>query len=290
MIEIEVSEGVYKRAADLPGQLSIKTVNENYTVTTEDGYDLILVTTGASDRTILLPAAADNAGRKISIMKADSGVGIVTVDAYGAENIIIDGTQFTSMMMESKGEKIDLLCDGTEWWQINRAVSAGTVQMRASEVVPIGFLECNGEAVSRSKYAVLFAAIGTIWGVGDGSTTFNLPDLRGYFLRGWDHTAGVDPDAGSRTDRGDGTTGDHVGTKQDDAFQGHYHRLHPTTNKYNGGSSYLTVGNQCGTASITGNPNTSPVNVPITDGSHGTPKTASESRGKNITVMYIIKY
>ena len=49
---------------------------------------------------------------------------------------------------------------------------------------PSGFLSCDGAAVSRSTYATLYAAIGTTWGVGDGSSTFNLPDLRAMFLRG----------------------------------------------------------------------------------------------------------
>jgi microcystin-dependent protein len=50
---------------------------------------------------------------------------------------------------------------------------------------PTGWLQCNGAAVSRATYAALFTAIGTVYGSGDGSTTFNLPDARGMFLRGW---------------------------------------------------------------------------------------------------------
>lgn len=57
---------------------------------------------------------------------------------------------------------------------------------------PSGWLECAGAAVSRSTYAALFAVIGTRFGAGDGSTTFNLPDLRGEFVRGYDHGRGVD--------------------------------------------------------------------------------------------------
>jgi len=62
----------------------------------------------------------------------------------------------------------------------------------AQSTAPTGFLKCNGAAVSRTVYANLFAAIGTTFGVGDGSTTFNLPDLRGEFIRGWDDSRGVD--------------------------------------------------------------------------------------------------
>ncbi|MBL7736831.1 MAG: tail fiber protein [Chitinophagaceae bacterium] len=56
---------------------------------------------------------------------------------------------------------------------------AGVIQAFAGSVAPEGYLLCNGQAVSRASYAGLFAAIGTSYGAGNGSTTFNLPDLRG---------------------------------------------------------------------------------------------------------------
>ena len=88
---------------------------------------------------------------------------------------------------------------------------------------PSGFLSCDGSAIPRTTYAALFAVIGTTYGAGDGSTTFNLPDRRGEFVRGWDNGAGRDPDRASRTDRGDGTTGDNVGSKQSDQYRSHSH-------------------------------------------------------------------
>ncbi|ARU23685.1 hypothetical protein RSSE_c3302 [Ralstonia solanacearum] len=57
---------------------------------------------------------------------------------------------------------------------------------------PPGWLKANGAVVSRSSYAGLYAVIGTTFGAGDGASTFNLPDLRGEFLRGWDDGRGVD--------------------------------------------------------------------------------------------------
>lgn len=62
---------------------------------------------------------------------------------------------------------------------------AGAVAYCAAANAPVGWLKCNGAAVSRATYARLFAAIGTRFGAGDG-TTFNLPDLRGEFIRSWD--------------------------------------------------------------------------------------------------------
>lgn len=60
---------------------------------------------------------------------------------------------------------------------------AGSLQSGPVTTMP-GYLLCNGQAVSRTEYARLFAAIGTNFGAGDGSTTFNVPDYRGCFLRG----------------------------------------------------------------------------------------------------------
>ena len=61
--------------------------------------------------------------------------------------------------------------------------------MMATTTAPSGYLKCNG-AVSRTTYADLFAIIGTTHGAGNGSTTFNVPDLRGEFVRGWDDSRG----------------------------------------------------------------------------------------------------
>ena len=91
-------------------------------------------------------------------------------------------------------------------------VPAGTVLPFAGDTAPSGWAICNGDPVSRTDYAELFTAIGELWGVGDGSTTFNLPDMRGQFLRGLDTTEGVDPDFATRA----------VGSSQADEFAAHY--------------------------------------------------------------------
>lgn len=135
--------------------------------------------------------------------------------------------------------------------------------------VPTGWLYCNGQEVSRTTYARLFALIGTDYGNGNGSTTFNLPDLRGEFLRGQDDGAGNDPDAASRTDRGDGTTGDSVGTKQLDELKSH---LHNTTI---GKTSSST-----GSGGASGAP-ASGVDTTLTGG--------NETRPRNVAVRYYIK-
>ena len=108
----------------------------------------------------------------------------------------------------------------------------GSIIMWPTETPPAGYLECNGAAISRTGYAALFSALGTRYGVGDNSTTFNLPDLRGRFVRGWDHGAGADPDSSARTNRGDGTTGDNIGTKQTDELKSHNHQYNYKTTTY----------------------------------------------------------
>ena len=69
----------------------------------------------------------------------------------------------------------------------------GQVAYFATFTPPTGWLKADGSLFNRLAYAALFAAIGSLYGAGDGSTTFRLPDLRGQFIRGLDDGAGVDP-------------------------------------------------------------------------------------------------
>ncbi|WP_443020094.1 phage tail protein [Snodgrassella communis] len=71
------------------------------------------------------------------------------------------------------------------------------------DAAPVGWLKANGAVISRTLYANLFTAIGTAFGAGDGKTTFNLPDLRGEFLRGWDDGRGVDSGRQNGSRQGD---------------------------------------------------------------------------------------
>ena len=75
---------------------------------------------------------------------------------------------------------------------MNVGVPVGAVAYFAQDVPPFGWLKANGAAVSRTIYANLFAAIGERYGRGDGRTTFNLPDLRGEFIRSWDDGRAID--------------------------------------------------------------------------------------------------
>lgn len=74
---------------------------------------------------------------------------------------------------------------------VSQLVPIGTVVDYAGSTAPTGWLFCAGQAVSRSTYAALFAVIGTTYGNGNGSTTFNLPDLRGRVVAGRDNMGGT---------------------------------------------------------------------------------------------------
>lgn len=84
-------------------------------------------------------------------------------------------------------------CDGTNTFAPSAGLTApvGTVMDFAGAAVPAGWLLCFGQAVSRTTYTSLFQALGTAWGAGDGSSTFNLPDCRGRFRAGIDNMGGT---------------------------------------------------------------------------------------------------
>jgi microcystin-dependent protein len=110
----------------------------------------------------------------------------------------------------------------------------GAISMFAMATPPAGWLKANGAAVSRTAYAALFSRIGTIGGVGDGLTTFNLPDLRGVFQRGWDDGRGIDTGRGLGTYQ-DQMFQDHTHNGVTDAHGGHAHTTIGTTNQLGGG-------------------------------------------------------
>ncbi|TCW09241.1 tail collar domain [Raoultella sp. BIGb0138] len=105
--------------------------------------------------------------------KTASGNGVVVIPGL-VSRIFCDGTNITDETMSTQTDLV------------------GSVAAFAVNSAPNGWLAANGQAVSRNVYARLFSRIGTTWGAGDGSTTFNLPDARGEFIRGWDNGRGAD--------------------------------------------------------------------------------------------------
>lgn len=151
----------------------------------------------------------------------------------------------------------------------------GTVISFAGSSAATGYLVCDGSSVLVANYPDLYAAIGDAWG-GDGGTNFNLPDLRGQFMRGVDNGSGVDPDVAGRTAlNAGGNTGDAVGSYQDHQFEDHTHSLNRGEHHVNGANF-----------SQSPNDHTYPTNTSLpTSGNHG-----SETRPKNAYVLFMIKY
>jgi len=166
----------------------------------------------------------------------------------------------------------DIACSGLTVTGNSTEAPPSEVAFFARNSAPTGWLKCNGAAISRSTYANLFAAIGTTFGSGDGSTTFNVPDMRGYFPRAWVDDGSV---GGART----------FGTTQTDAFQGHWHQYTGTTTDNTGGIGGIIDGPNTQTG---GGGNL--ILGPISDGSNGTPRTASETRPSNIALLACIKF
>lgn len=166
--------------------------------------------------------------------------------------------------------------------QITNLTSAslpvGTVIESARSTAPTGFLDCDGSAVSRSTYADLFSAIGAVYGAGDGSTTFNLPDRRGNVGRGAGTSSGYTQNVTIAQ-----------GEKTDDAFQGHWHEFYQDSpNLYASGVS--RPGQDDGSKAIAATDGIGIVRAAKTDGANGTPRTANETRVKSLGMRYFIKF
>lgn len=140
-------------------------------------------------------------------------------------------------------------------------VMVGAVVYFATTVTPSGYIKANGAAVSRTTYANLYARVGDFWGAGNGSTTFNVPDLRGEFIRAWDDGRGIDS---ARA----------FGSFQDGDIESHSH------------SNGITL---TGTGIIdgydTGAPNNDNYSITSTGATGGT-----ETRPRNIALAAYIKY
>ena len=182
--------------------------------------------------------------------------------------------------------------NGSAWGGLASGVPVGTILAHAANTPPTGFLECNGSNISRSTYATLFSTISTTFGVGDGSSTFALPDLRGQFIRGWANTGSTDA---SRV----------FGSTQTDQNKNHTHTTDSTT--LTGGIRKISEGflaggsatgvftkTSDGNNSITGSSSTSPVGGVDFDGTHTHTISSSgggtEARPTNLALMYIIKF
>ena len=163
-----------------------------------------------------------------------------------------------------------------------------------AETIPDGWMLCDGRELSRSEYQRLYEAIGVAWGTGNGSTTFNLPDLRGMFLRGVSGDVSIyhDPDANTRLSNAhSGNAGNNVGSYQDDAIRNIWGGCGTFGGESRGdlpdyGALWRTLGVNKNTGS---DGNGTGISGVYFDASRVVP-VGSDNRPKNVYVTYIIKY
>jgi hypothetical protein len=199
------------------------------------------------------------------ILEPEGGdVRIGAVSASAAGTPLITGAN-GAIRAGAFGTTAGSFCQGNDPRLAAGATPAGAVMPFAMNSVPTGWLAANGAAVSRATYATLFAAIGTTYGAGNASTTFNLPDLRGYFVRG----------AGTN---GSGVASGTFGAKQADDFKSHNHLALPFDNfggvPEGGCGNAVTASYYCG------------VGATRMTGLKG----GTETRPANIAMLYCIKF
>lgn len=191
-----------------------------------------------------------------------TGIGALTFRTVSGTGVQM--TQGQPMVLYSDGNNIVDPISGI----VAAAVAAaavpeiGRVAYFPLTAPPAGYLRANGAAVSRTTYAALFAKIGTTFGAGDGSTTFNVPELRGEFVRGLDDGRGVD-------------AGRSMGTVQTQSFQSHAHTAGTLLGSI--GGQYSVSGGTAlgfGTGGVSGSTNGG----------------ADETRPRNMALLACIKY
>lgn len=332
-----VFDGAYWQMVNFLGFNSDTTIN-NFTMSIPFAVD-----TGAVNSIVAVfnPAVTVlAAGNPFLVKVTNTNAGPVTLKAntLGAIQLVWpDQSQLAANDIVSGG-LIFVVFDGTKFQLLCRINGGGpggptppttgvpgTLDLWPLEIAPSGAYECNGQALSRVLDARLFGIIGTRYGSPDPDH-FNVPDMRGQFVRGWSHGSGFDPDAATRTNRGDGTAGDHVGTKQTDQFKSHTHMFpsggvtidfgnqrtgNPATGAYvldptlAPPSDKIDLGTLLGMAvRIEGTPDLGSINLPSGGGSSnvavanritGLPLTGSlantggaETRPTNVGLMFII--
>lgn len=150
----------------------------------------------------------------------------ISVNGLSGKTMInSDGTALSVPQISRAGQICEGFYDGT-FFQLTNPVKAaagggaggpfipGMIFLWGAETAPTGTLECNGAQYNIVTYPQLFIAIGNRFG-GDGINNFKVPDLRGAFVRGWDHGRGLDPSSSTRTSApqgGGSVVGDHVGS------------------------------------------------------------------------------
>jgi microcystin-dependent protein len=240
-----------------------------------DNSGKIQFSSGGTARTVISADASnsiiDVKDDRSLVVKAN-GVTIVTgnsTDVTTTVPVVLPAAPTTTLQAATKG-----YVDGLT------GSPAGIIAPFAGTSAPSGWLACQGQAISRSTYATLFTAIGTTWGSGDGSTTFNLPDLRGVFLRGTGTNA---------TGSSSGAVGPSVGTYAADTYLNHSHTAtdsgHTHSTSSFGSPGLSPGGTTYNTVSGSTNTGTGYASITVATSTTG----GTETKPKNYGILYIIK-
>ncbi|QIG66677.1 tail collar domain-containing protein [Rhizobium phage RHph_TM16] len=210
---------------------------------------------------------------------------IVTND--GANLVVLAGATIIVMSDASGVARI--------WGSPSGGGVIGQVSYFAMNSQPVGYLKCNGAAYSRTAYSALFAAIGTTYGVGDGSTTFNVPELRGEFIRCLDDGRGIDASRALASAQGSQNLS-HAHSISD---PGHAHSIADGGHQHYFGASYIGsgIGSNGGYVNASNNngalTGVSGTGIGIYGAGTGISIVAnggSEARPRNIPMLACIKY
>ena len=208
------------------------------------------------------------------------------------DNAAVD---ITLTLPSSDGNANDVLqSDGSgnlSFAALPQAVPTGSVHLMAGNNVPSGYLKCNGQAVSQTTYAALYQIIGATYG--QTATTFNLPDLRGEFVRGWaDDRSDVDAGRGFGTAQ-DQSNREHTHVVTDPGHghsindPGHFHNV-AYTNSDNGDGVIEESGTGFNGFEPTENATTN-ISINLNHTGISIQTQGSEARPRNIAMMYVIK-
>lgn len=221
----------------------------------------LILATSVSTFNITLPAVSSmQQGRPFIIAHNFAANVCYKIEAAGTDTLLSGGQTRASIYLKPT-QVLTIVPRLNTWYALGEDLGVGKVEAFGMSSPPLGWLLAQGQAVSRLEYADLFSAIGTIFGAGDGSTTFNLPDLRGEFIRGWDNGRGVD-------------AGRVLGSAQEDLFKSHAHQITGSNVTSFGGAGAVPGVSPSGTES-----------GGLTDFTGGT-----ETRPRNIALNYCIKF
>lgn len=243
--------------------VSIGTGAKTFVTQTGKGWlpgQIVVVTSGAN---YLKGSVTSYSGANLSL-------NVTSVNGSGTFGVWDIGLSYDGLSLAKSGLNDDIF--GLTGLVGPGLLPVGSVIFHAANTAPSGYLKANGALISRTTYANLFASIGTTFGVGDGSTTFGLPDLRGEFIRGW-----VD----NRVIAGE--TGRVFGSAQTDQMQGHRHTFTALVAHVGGGTG--TTSPSVNSAIFSGT-----TDNPVTDTVNGTPRTGAETRPRNIALLACIKF